>query len=105
MRNKQVRPGLLPCYRTNPRYLVKLIDGVESPMSLAPPYDRPGRLFTNPGHHNIFYPGTLVQIDTVVKRRTGLAVKLAEATRQTSQLKQVDQKSKISGLRNHANYC
>ena len=66
-RDKDKRSRFFLCHRTNPGHLVKLIDGIKATMPPPPVDNCPGRFFTDPRHHNIFYPGTLVQIDMVAK--------------------------------------
>ena len=66
--NVKERPGFFFCHWTNPWHLVKFIHRLEGAMLAAPLDDGPSRFLTDTGHHNIFYPGTPVQIDMVVDR-------------------------------------
>ncbi len=66
--NEKEWPGFFSCHWTNPWHLVKFINRLKRTMLLAPLDDSPGCFLTDPGQHNIFYPGTPVQIDMVVDR-------------------------------------
>ena len=74
--NVKERPGFFLCHWTNPWHLVKFINRLERTMFLAPLDDSPGRFLTDPGQHNIFYPGTPVQIDMVADRLSKRLIRL-----------------------------